>query len=263
MPPRNPDGKKGWCDGRAHTSCDEEERMRTVQPGGNGGGGGGGATGTGKLKSSPSSTIQLAPPPGKPSEEVVGVPSTLVVEGNAPSGDRTVLGVDVTYSIAEVAELYAGRNVRGCKPIEDLYSRVLCLDPPGGGSDSVIELEFYRGRLIRLTYDAPLSSPVKLRPAVSVAEEKTGARAMLSTQGTGCRARFALAGGTMALTGGPSEGKGEPCLPANVEAATLSRVEWAPGTAVQREVSEQRKNDHSPAQQKKDEVNRTKALLPL
>jgi hypothetical protein len=203
------------------------------------------------------------------------VPEDVVVEGSAPSGDKTVLGIDVTLSISEVAEGYSARNVHGCRAIEDLYTRVLCLDAPGAAGGAPIELEFYRGRLVSLNYEP--KGAVKFRAAVAVAEEKTGGKAALTPYasdvdrvpaaehkpGRLCRARFALGGGTLTLQGNSPDDFADPCATPYADAAPLSKVEWQPSAAVRREVANQRKADHPGAKPRNEEVLKTRELLPL
>jgi hypothetical protein len=263
---------KAFCDGKARVSCDEEERANTMRLSGH--------SSNEKRGKATAPESHASATPSKPGDEL-SVPASVVVEGSAPSGDKTVLGIDVTQSIAEVARGYPGRNVRGCRPIDDAYTRVLCLDAPGAGGGAPVELEFYRGRLVSLNYEAEQAKAVKFRPALAVAEEKTGTKAALSSSiqdptkpypaeiaSRYCLARFPLAGGTLTLYGlpaGEKDSAADACQPSAVDGGTLTRVEWAPPSSVQREVAGQRKADAKPTlqQRKRDELEKTRALLPL
>ncbi|MGZ3659570.1 MAG: hypothetical protein ACXVCK_05710 [Bdellovibrionota bacterium] len=251
-------GVKTYCDGKARTLCDEEEAQKSVKLSGH----------SANEKTGKASTIQFTPPVATPSkpDEILRMPDGATVEGRAPSGDNNVLGVDVTLPISGAAEAYKARNIHGCRPLEDAFSRKLCLNAPGATEGTPVELEYYRGRLAGLSYDSgSQASPVRFRSAVSVAEEKTGAKATFTPKLQGCLAQFALGGGTLTLLGSATSSQGSACDAANLDAANLIRVEWAPSSYTQREIEAQRKADGRPALQekKKEEVDKAKELLPL
>jgi hypothetical protein len=231
---------KAACESNARTTCDEEERKRTPNLAGR--------RGNEKVgRNQP----YAADTPGTPSREGDGV-ADAVVEGDAPSGDATVLGIDVRLSISEVVDRYKARNVRGCRPVEDAFTRFLCVDAPGGAS-APIELEFYRGQLVSLRFEeSDGQSSVSFGAATAVAEGKTGAKALIA----GCEARFPVGGGTFTVQA-RAPGTDFACF----ETTPIARLEWRPGTARLREVAEKRKADRSPASAREEDVVRAKNLL--
>jgi hypothetical protein len=271
-PAEGGDNAKVFCEGKARQNCEEEDLAKVIRPEGH--------SANEKLMRSagqaPTASPAVTAPTPAPMSNVAlandgsasASASRYEPEGKAASGDSTVLGVDVTLPVGEVAERYAARHVHGCSPVTNSFARKLCLDSPGGEGGSAIELEFYRGRLRRLHYESRDNS-VKLRAAVALAETKTGGKAALGALGRVCTARFALGGGSLALQGEVVSGEGAPCDPAGFNKADLARVDWRPALDTIREIEAAELRDSKPAAApaapapKAIELEKTKAALPL